>query len=468
MRRYGLALLLLILFWFLLPTHAQAALTEEEQKQADSQSRYQLGQLYEKSGDLTRAEQYYQEALEIWPDNYEARLALQRLIDARTPPTPTVPDNWLGQIIAFFTSLGNGTATSTVASVVGWVVMALIGVFLFLKLGLETVRLAIRRARGIPLLALGTFTDPTGRLPGLPHQLASNMNDSGLTIYDEKGAIPPDFSFIGGSTIPQAALLQKMMELLYSRQVQKIDVDIAIDGKLLNASVSLRDGANSYVRYLHVVSVDQEQYAGVGELVKMVAQLIADGILIAISRDPNTRGLLYQRMGDWAGALKEFLAAAEMAKQKGLCGIYYQAHLNLGNLYSFLGLQDKSVAAYGEVATKAQNPTTLALIQAAMACSYKNWQFSSPPDQQSTYEWLARQAIDKALASTVRTPLIAYTIACYYSLAGQIEDCLRWLREAVAGDLAYLDYVLTDPDMATFRQWLGNRSPGEALGLRVG
>lgn len=255
--------------------------------------------------------------------------------------------------------------------------------------------------------------------------------------------------------------------MLYSRAVQRINVDTSLDDGMLNASVSLVDSGNGYVRYLHVVSVDPQQYSGAGELTRVVAQLVADAILISISRDPNTRGLLHQRMGDWTGALKEFTSAAESAKKRGLCGTYYQAHLNLGNLYSFLGLQDKSVAAYTEVAEKAANPHTLALIQAAMACSYRNWCNTSPPDQRGTYEWLARQAIERALAAPQKTPLIAYTIACYHSLSNQIEDCLRWLREAVSGDLAYLDYVLTDPDMENLMKWLNGRSPAEALGLRV-
>jgi tetratricopeptide (TPR) repeat protein len=216
-----------------------------------------------------------------------------------------------------------------------------------------------------------------------------------------------------------------------------------------------------------VVSIDPSHFPGAGELTKLVAGLVADAILISLSRDPNTRGLLHQRMGDWSSALKEFTTAAEVSKKRGICGTYYQAHLNLGNLYSFLGLQDKSVAAYTEVAERAQSPITLALIHAAMACSYENWKHVSPPDQRGTYEYLARQAIEKALASQHKTPLVAYTIACYYSLAGQIEECLRWLREAVAGDLAYLDYAQTDPDMENLRRWLDGRSLGEALGLRV-
>ncbi|HYG57243.1 MAG TPA: tetratricopeptide repeat protein, partial [Symbiobacteriaceae bacterium] len=354
-----------------------------------------------------------------------------------------------------------------ILEIFGWVAMIVLFVAVFFKFGTETIRLAILRSKGIPLLGLGQFYDPTGRLPGLPHQLAVNMNDAGLKIYDEKGAVIPDFNFIGESGFAQARLLAKALEMLYSRAVRRINVDISMDDGLLNASVSLVDSGNGYVHYLQVVSLDPALFEGPGELTRIMARLVADAILISISRDANTRGLLYQRMGDWTNALKEFSAAADLAKKKGLCGTYYQAHLNLGNLYSFLGLQDKSVAAYNEVAEKATSPTTLSLIQAAMACSYRNWRNISPPDQQGTYEWLARQSIDRALSASPKTPLLAYTIACYYSLSEQMEECLRWLREAVSGDLAYLDYVVTDPDMENLRRWLGGRTPGEALGLRV-
>ena len=466
-RGLGVLVLLALLLAAVWTGISSAETVNDPQRITDSQSRYALGQMYEQAGDLTQAESYYKQALELWPENQEARNALQRLIDSRKPTDPPVPFwarwfSWLPGV----GEAGTGYVTGIV-EIFGWVGMIILFVALFFKFGMETIRLAILRSKGIPLLGLGQFHDPTGRLPGLPHYLAVNMNDAGLKIYDEKGAVIPDFNFIGDSGFAQARLLAKALEMLYARQVRRIQVDVSLDDGLLNASVSLVDSGNGYVHYLQVVSLDPSLFDGPGELTRVMARLIADAILISISRDANTRGLLYQRMGDWTSALKEFTTAAETAKKRGLCGTYYQAHLNLGNLYSFLGLQDKSVAAYNEVAEKTTTPATLALIQAAMACSYRNWRNVSPPDQQGTYEWLARQAIDRALSSTGKTPLVAYTIACYYSLSGQIEECLRWLREAVSGDLAYLDYVVTDPDMENLRQWLGDRSPGEALGLRV-
>jgi len=467
--RRSVAVLLLLAVWLTalwLPARALAEPTSEDLKR-DSQSKFAVGQMYERAGDLTQAEQYYREALELWPDNEDARKALQAILDARTPPEQPVPFwlKWLSWLPGV--AEGGSAYATSILELIGWIGAVVLFIALFFKYGMETIRLAMLRSKGIPLLGLGEFTDPTGRLPGLPHQLATNMNDAGLTFYDEKGAVLPDFNFIGDSGFAQARLLAKALEMLYSRAVQRINVDISLDDGMLNASVSLVDSANGYVRYLHVVSVDPQQYNAAGELTRVVAQLVADAILISISRDSNTRGLLFQRMGDWTSALKEFTAAAETAKKRGLCGTYYQAHLNLGNLYSFLGLQDKSVTAYNEVAEKATNPLTLALIQSAMACSYRNWCNVSPPDQRGTYEWLARQAIERALSAPQKTPLIAYTIACYFSLSGQIEDCLRWLREAVSGDLAYLDYVLSDPDMENLMKWLNGRSPSEALGLRV-
>ncbi|HLN61574.1 MAG TPA: tetratricopeptide repeat protein [Symbiobacteriaceae bacterium] len=467
--RYGSVVLLLVAL-VLAPFFRGVAQASPEdtdpQRITDSQSRYALGHMYEQAGDLVTAEAYYKQAIELWPDNLDAKAALQRLIDARTPATP--PEPFWAKWLAWLPSVtGEGGTIANLMEVIGWIVTAILFIALFFRFGLETIRLAIRRGRGVPLLGLGQVNDPTGRLPGLPHQLATNMNEAGLTIYDEKGAILPDFNFIGESGFTQAKVLAKLLEMLYARQVQRINVDISLDDGLLNAAVSLVDSGNGYVRYLRVVTVDPTEYRVPGELTRIVARLVADAILISVSRDANTRGLLFQRMGDWTGALKEFMTAADTARKKGICATYYQAHLNLGNLYSFLGLQDKSVVAYNEVAEKAQNPITLALIQAAMACSYRNWRNSSPPDQQGTYEWLARQAIDRALASQKKTPLIAYTIACYYSLSDQIEESLRWLREAVSGDLAYLNYVLTDPDMENLRTWLGDRSPGEGIGLRI-
>lgn len=464
--RGGVLLALAMWLVALWPGGALAEETTLQQRMDQSRNRYLLGQMYERAGDLTRAEEHYQQALELWPDNTDARVALQALIDSRKPKDPPKPF-WAG----WFSWLPTGSTStygSSVLEVFGWIVMLAVIVAVFFKLGMETVRLALLRAKGVPLLGLGQFTDPTGRLPGLAHQLATNMNDAGLTIYDEKGAVPPDFNFIGDTGFAQAKLLAKVLEIFYARQIQRINVAVSLDDGLLNASVSLADNANGYVRYLHVVSVDPDLFTGAGELTRMVASLVADAILVSLSRDHNTRGLLFQRMGDWSLALKEFIVAADTARKKGQCGTLFQAHLNLGNLYSFLGLQDKSVAAYNEVAEKTQSPITQALIQAAMACSYKNWQFVAPPDQQGTYEWLARQAIEKALTSPNKTPLIAYTVACYFSLANNIPESLRWLREAVSGDLAYLEYTATDPDMENLRRWLGEQSLGEALGLRVG
>jgi len=462
--RLGVLLALALWVTALLPGLSVA--DEAQQRMDQSRSRYMLGRMYEQAGDLTRAEENYQQALDLWPDNTDARIALQSLIDARKPPDQ--PKSFWSDWFSWLPGGATGAYATSVLEVFGWIVMLVVFVAVFLKFGVETVRLAILRSKGIPLLGLGDFTDPTGRLPGLPHQVATNMNDAGLTIYDEKGAVLPDFDFIGDSGFTQAKLLARLLEMVYQRQVQRINVDVSVDAGQLNAAISLVDSANGYVRYLHMVALDPDQFSGPGELTKVISALIADTVLISLAHDPNTRGLLYQRMGDWSAALKEFIAAAEHARAEGKCGELYQAHLNLGNLYSFLGLQDKSVAAYTEVAENTTNPATAALVQAAMACSYKNWQLTSPPDQQDTYEWLARQAIERALSSDAKTYLVDYTIACYFSLAGQIQECLTWLREAVAGDLAYLEYVMTDPDMESLRRWLGTRTPGEALGLRVG
>lgn len=444
---------------------ARAEDLDLEQRIKQSQSLYAVGMVYENNGDLANAERYYSDALALWPQNEEARVALERVLGQKNQPaTP-----WWHPLLSwipFFNS--GGAAISTVMQALGWAVMLIAFIMAFYRVGRESIRLAILRARGIPLLGLGAFHDPTLRLPGLPHQLATNMNDAGLTFYDEKGAVLPDFNFIVETGIVQARLLAKFLEMLYVRHVQRITVEISEGDGLLHASVSLVDTGASYVRYLHVVSVDPRHYPTPGDLTRVVASLVADAVLIALSRDANTRGLLHQRMGDWSAALREFTHAAEEARTKGTCGTYYQAHLNLGNLYSFLGLQDKSVAAYGEVVEKAKSPLTLALLHAALACSYQNWAEGAPPEQRETYGWLARQAIDKALGAPQRTPLIAYTIACYYSLARQFPLALHWLREAVAGDLSYLEYASNDPDMENLRNYLGGTSLGEAVGLRVG
>ncbi|MFZ5827720.1 MAG: TPR end-of-group domain-containing protein [Bacillota bacterium] len=441
---------------------AQASAVTDEAI-ARSRNRYDLGQMYQQAGDIERARQMYMEALDLWPDNMEARSALSGLIGTPAPPAqPPWWKKWLG-----IPGDGSGSFMTILVEIFGWAALLVFFLAISLKVALETLRLWILRRRGIPLLGLGQFLDPTLRLPGLPHYLATNMNDAGLTIYDEKGAILPDFNFIGETGLPQAKLLAKLMEMVYNRQFQRIHVEITEEAGLLHAAVSLADNATGYVRYLQVVAVDPAPYRHPGDLVKVMARLIADAILVSLSRDANTRGLLYQRMGDWQMALKEFTTAAQHARRAGNCGQYYQAHLNLGNLYSFLGLQDKSVGAYTEVAEQARNPLTLTLIQAALACSYRNWALSSPLDQRDTYDWLARQAIDKAVGSQHKSPLITYTIACYYSLSSRFEDCVRWLREAVSGDLAYLSYALSDPDMENLRRWLGDRPLTDALGMRL-
>ncbi len=438
--------------------------TPEEMKQ--SQNLYKQGLFYEQQGDLARAQSYYDQALVLWPENFDAYNARQNLINLQKPAVIEVP--WWQKL---FGIPSDGTSASALISlivnIVGWGALLVLFLVISVKVGLETLRLWLLRRRGIPLLGMGHFLDPTLRLPGLPHYLATNMNDAGLTIFDEKGAILPDFNFIGETGLPQAKLLAKLMEMAYSRQFQRINVEISEEAGLINAAVSLADNATGYVRYLQVVALDPNPYRGPGELVKVMARLVADAILVSLSGDANTRGLLHQRMGDWTQALKEFIQGAEQARARGNCGQYYQAHLNLGNLYSFLGLQDKSVAAYTEVAERAKSPRTITLIQAALACSYRNWAESSPMDQRDTYEWLARQAIEKAVGSQHKSPLINYTIACYYSLSSRYEECLRWLREAVSGDLAFLTYALTDPDMENLRRWLGDRPLSEALGLRL-
>lgn len=459
--RAGVLVALLLGLWALWVGSALAAPGDPDSI-AQSRSRYELGQMYEQAGDTERAIAMYQEALLLWPDNLDAKNALYNLI--HVPEPPAAP--WW-KVLLGIPNDDSGNFMSTLISILGYGTLAIFFLAVALKLGLETLRLWFLRRRGIPLLGLGAFLDPTLRVPGLPHYLATNMNEAGLTVYDEKGAILPDFNFIGETPLPQARLLAKLMEIVYHRQFSRVNVEISEEGGLLNAAVSLADNATGYVRYLQVVSLDPHYYERPGHLVKVIARLIADAILVALSRDPNTRGLLYQRMGDWQSALKEFTLAADQARKSGKCGEYYQAHLNLGNLYSFLGLQDKSVAAYTEVSEHTKSAATQTLIQAALACSYRNWADDSPHDQRDTYDWLARQAIEKAVGSPHKSPLITYTIACYYSLAMRFDDCVRWLREAVAGDLSYLTYALTDPDMANLRRWLGDRPLGEALGLRV-
>lgn len=396
-----------------------------------------------------------------------AEPAVQEEITQSAPtysPPPTAATPWWK--VLFGVSGENGLLWS-VLQAVGWGLLLIFVLAVSLKVGLETFRLWRLRRRGIPLLALGHVLDGSLRLPGLAHFLATNMNDAGLTIYDEKGAVLPDFAFISEMALPQAKLVAKMMELVYHRPFQRINVEVSEEDGVVSAAVSLADNTSGYVRYLQVVALDPNHYTLPGEFGKVMGRLVADAILVAISRDANTRGLLFQRMGDWQMALKEFHMAAELARKGGRCGDYYQAHLNLGNLYSFLGLQDKSVAAYTEVVEHARHPRTLALIQAALACSYRNWADAAGPEQRDVYDWLARQAIERALSSQQKSSLIHYTIACYYSLSQEFEDCLRWLREAVAGDLAYLTYAMSDPDMENLRRWLGNRSLTEALGLRL-
>jgi|GEM_PF-3652736 len=460
--RWRLVGVVAVLIW-LSSLWTGVALGETTQENIEqSRSLYRLGQFYEQAGDLVRAQQYYDQALALWPENFEAYNALQNLLHGQQ----VVEVPWWQKLFGI-PSDGTGSLISLIVNIVGWGALLVLFLVISVKVGLETFRLWWKRRRGIPLLGLGHFFDPTLRLPGLPHYLATNMNEAGLTIFDEKGAILPDFDFIGETGLPQAKLLGQLMEMAYSRQFQRVNVEISEESGLINAAVSLADNSTGYVRYLQVVALDPTPYQGPGELVKVVARLVADAILVSLSKDPNTRGLLYQRMGDWSLALKEFIQGAEAARAKGQCGQYYQAHLNLGNLYSFLGLHDKSVGAYTEVAERAKSPRTITLIQAALACSYRNWAEASPVDQRDTYEWLARQAVEKAVGSQEKTPLINYTIACYYSLSSRFEDCLRWLREAVSGDLAYLTYALTDPDMENLRRWLGDRPLSEALGLRL-
>jgi tetratricopeptide (TPR) repeat protein len=455
-----------IIALLLLSPGAVLADHDQEHRIWESRSRFELGRMYEQAGDLPRAEENYRRAVELWPENSEAREGLQRMLSGKTPKAP---DSGLwGRLFSWVPGFG-GSFVSPGLELIGWAALIIVTIAFVVRVGAETVRLAFLKARGIPLLALSDFTDPQQRLPGLQHQVASFMNDAGLTIYDEKGAVKPDFNLIGDAApFPQARLLARLLDTIVTRQVQKIRVDVTQGDGLIHCAISLHDSGTGYVRYLPVVSLPPDAAQIPGELSRLAARHIADTILIDLSRDTNTRGLLYQRMGDYQAALSQFRQAANEAQKKGDCGEFYQAFLNLGNLYSFLGLQERSVEAYNVVAQSARNPVTQALIQAAIASSYRWWALSAPEDQRLTYDWLARQAIEKALAAPRKSSLVHYTIACYYSLAGQFEESLRWLREAVGGDLGYLDYAETDPDLEPLRRWLGGRSIGEAIGLRVG
>lgn len=457
----------LVLLFLLFLAGALQADHDQEHRIWESRSRYELGRMYEQAGDLTRAEENYQKAVELWPENLEAREALQRLLNNRQPKPGVGGGFWEG-IFSWVPGFG-GSFVSPGLELVGWAALLIVTVAVVLRVGVETVRLSYWKARGIPLLALGDFHDPTGRLPGLQHQVASFMNDSGLTIYDEKGAVKPDFNLIGdASPFPQARLLARMLDVVLTRQVQKLRVDVTYGDGLVNCAISLTDSSTGYVRYLPVVSAPPDAAPTPGDLARFTARNIADTILVDLSRDQNTKGLLYQRMGDYQAALSHFRQAVADAQKKGDCSDFYQAFLNLGNLYSFLGLQERSVESYNMVAERSRNPTTLALLHAAIACSYKWWAETTTEDQRPTYDWLAKQAIEKALVSAHKSSLVHYTIACYYSLSGEFEECLRWLREAVAGDLGFLDYAETDPDLEDLRRWLKGKSLGEAIGLRIG
>lgn len=443
--------------------------TDQETRIWESRSQLELGRMYEQAGDLHRAEDHYRRAIESWAENMEAREGLQRVLQERAPkPDGGVGGSFWAKLFSWVPGLGTG-GTPGGLEIVGGLVLLLLVVAVLLKVGIETVRLAYRRARGIPLLALGEFHDPGGRLPGLQHQVASYMNDSGLTIYDEKGAVMPDFNLIGDAApFPQARFLVRLLDVILTRQVKKIGVSVSVSDGLIHCSIALTDSGTGYVQYLPVVSMPPNAASASADLTRLLARGIADTMLISLARDENTKGLLFQRMGDYQSALSHFRQAVAVGQKRGDCDEYYQACLNLGNLYSFLGLQERSVEAYNTVLERTNHPVTQALLNAAIACSYRWWALTSSEEQRPSFDWLGRQSIERAVGSTHKSALVHYTIGCYYSLVGEFEESLRWLREAVAGDLGFLEYAETDPDLEHLREWLRDKSIGEALGLRIG
>jgi tetratricopeptide (TPR) repeat protein len=166
----------------------------------------------------------------------------------------------------------------------------------------------------------------------------------------------------------------------------------------------------------------------------------------------NYYGYLFTKGKYYPGAIESFEEAIKIREMKKILPDWYFLYQNLGDVYSYAGMQKKSMEAYDravEVAVAAKmSPDILDTITISKACS--QWLSGKKEDAKVTIERVKEPA----------DPYVMYSLACFYSLADDIDVALSWLKKALQ-DAGFKEsmgnWPETDDDLNNIRDTPGFR-----------
>lgn len=170
----------------------------------------------------------------------------------------------------------------------------------------------------------------------------------------------------------------------------------------------------------------------------------------------NRLGYLFSRQGYFSEATMMFEAAETEYKT------WYIPHKNLGDVYSFQGLQNKSIREYEEAKKYTEDEIVKRNIEISQACSQwltgdEGQRTEAKQTAQSVEKWISESEKDDTLKTDIAE--LRYSLACFYALVSRDEpsntqcipkaiDLLVKAKEDLP-DIA--DTVYQDPDLQYIR-----------------
>ncbi len=170
----------------------------------------------------------------------------------------------------------------------------------------------------------------------------------------------------------------------------------------------------------------------------------------------NRLGYLFSRQGYYAEATMMFETATKKEEP------WYIPYKNLADVYSFQGLQKKSIKEYDKALTKRITESVKKNIEISQACS--RWLTEDEQEReaakntaQSVHDWISEFEEDNTLKTAMAE--LRYTLACFYALASSdkpsnkeyISEAINLLKKAKEDLSDIADTVYQDPDLKTIR-----------------